>query len=277
MESVMPSYIKTPPFDPSLTEGKVVKWKIEVGAQVASANQDVADVQAEKSKEAMKAKKKNTKPAQETKPASAPEPGELAVILVAEGQKVKIGDSIGIIALRSENPEKIKKEHTADLERALTHARELFTYHAGQRHFSINFFTTALALTTGGVATALGKTTLDTGETAALLGLGSATVILLSWSFRRLDKRNANLVECDEAALKSAEQELAVKMGSRAYETVRHSDDYKGPKYASIMPWLFWWFISLGIVGLVYSIHLFVSPAHAPVVPTTPPPNQGTP
>src|SRR5580704_255786 len=90
----MPAEITMPQLSDTMTEGTVVKWHKKEGDKIKS-GEEIADVETDKA----------------TMPMEAFDAGTLAVILVAEGQKVKVGQPIGVIATGSEKPEDVKKKY----------------------------------------------------------------------------------------------------------------------------------------------------------------------
>ncbi len=92
----MPAEITMPQLSDTMTEGTVVKWHKKVGDSVKS-GEEIADVETDKA----------------TMPMESFDAGTLAVILVAEGQKVKVGQPIGVVATGSENIDDVKKKYAA--------------------------------------------------------------------------------------------------------------------------------------------------------------------
>ncbi len=88
----MPSEITMPQLSDTMTEGTVVKWHKKEGDKV-KAGDELADVETDKA----------------TMPMEAFESGILAHIAAAEGQKVAVGASLGVIALPGEDPAAIKQ------------------------------------------------------------------------------------------------------------------------------------------------------------------------
>src|SRR3954451_23193312 len=88
----MPSQITMPQLSDTMTEGTVVKWHKKEGDKVR-VGEELADVETDKA----------------TMPMEAYESGILAHIAVPEGQKVKIGEVLGLIATAGENPAEVKK------------------------------------------------------------------------------------------------------------------------------------------------------------------------
>src|SRR5882762_6253507 len=89
----MPAQIPMPQLSDTMTEGTVVKWHKKEGDKVR-AGEELADVETDKA----------------TMPMEAYESGILAHIAVPEGQKVKIGEVLGLIATSGENPAEVKKQ-----------------------------------------------------------------------------------------------------------------------------------------------------------------------
>ncbi len=92
----MPVEITMPQLSDTMTEGTVVKWHKKEGDKVRS-GEEIADIETDKA----------------TMPMEAFDSGTLAVILVAEGQKVNVGNAIGVIATGQEKPEEIKKQYAS--------------------------------------------------------------------------------------------------------------------------------------------------------------------
>lgn len=92
----MPVEITMPQLSDTMTEGTVVKWHKKEGDKINS-GEEVADIETDKA----------------TMPMEAFDAGTLAVIVAAEGQKVKVGQVIGVIATGTEKPDEIKKKYAA--------------------------------------------------------------------------------------------------------------------------------------------------------------------
>src|SRR5580704_7253366 len=97
----MAAEITMPQLSDTMTEGTVVKWHKKEGDPIKSGD-EVADIETDKA----------------TMPMEAFDSGTLAVILVAEGQKVKVGEPIGVIATGSEKPEDVKKQYASGAPKA---------------------------------------------------------------------------------------------------------------------------------------------------------------
>ena len=89
----MPSDITMPQLSDTMTEGVVVKWHKKEGDAV-KAGEEIADIETDKA----------------TMPMESFDSGVLAYIAASEGQKVKVGDLVAVIALGGENPEEVKKQ-----------------------------------------------------------------------------------------------------------------------------------------------------------------------
>ncbi|HEX4056137.1 MAG TPA: dihydrolipoyl dehydrogenase [Tepidisphaeraceae bacterium] len=92
----MPVEITMPQLSDTMTEGTVVKWHKKEGDKINS-GEEVADIETDKA----------------TMPMEAFDAGTLAVIVAREGQKVKVGQVIGVIATGSEKPDEIKKKYAS--------------------------------------------------------------------------------------------------------------------------------------------------------------------
>lgn len=90
----MPNELTMPQLSDTMTEGVLVKWHKKEGDKV-EAGDEIADVETDKA----------------TMPMEAFEGGTLAIILAQEGDKVSVGDLIGVIASASEDPKKIKAQY----------------------------------------------------------------------------------------------------------------------------------------------------------------------
>src|SRR6476660_2493173 len=89
----MPAQITMPQLSDTMTEGTVVKWHKKEGDKVR-AGEELADVETDKA----------------TMPMEAYESGILAHIAVPEGEKIKVGGVLGLIATAGENPADVKKQ-----------------------------------------------------------------------------------------------------------------------------------------------------------------------
>jgi dihydrolipoamide dehydrogenase len=92
----VPAEITMPQLSDTMTEGTVVKWHKKEGDKIKSGD-EVADVETDKA----------------TMPMEAFDSGTLAVILIKEGQKVKVGQALGVIATGNENVEQIRKQYAS--------------------------------------------------------------------------------------------------------------------------------------------------------------------
>jgi pyruvate dehydrogenase E2 component (dihydrolipoamide acetyltransferase) len=89
----MPASITMPQLSDTMTEGTLVKWHKKEGDKI-KAGEELADIETDKA----------------TMPMEAFDADTLAAILGQVGQKVKVGEAIGVIAVGSENPAEIKKQ-----------------------------------------------------------------------------------------------------------------------------------------------------------------------
>src|SRR5262245_47349806 len=89
----MPSEITMPQLSDTMTEGTVIKWNKKEGDKVKT-GEEIADVETDKA----------------TMPMEAFESGTLAYIAVPEGQKVKVGALLAVIATGKEDPAEIKRQ-----------------------------------------------------------------------------------------------------------------------------------------------------------------------
>ena len=92
----MSAEITMPQLSDTMTEGTVVKWHKKEGEKI-KAGEEIADVETDKA----------------TMPMEAFESGVLALIKVKEGEKVAVGDVLGVIATGAEKAEEVKKKYAA--------------------------------------------------------------------------------------------------------------------------------------------------------------------
>src|ERR1700683_1689927 len=92
----MPAKITMPQLSDTMTEGTVVKWHKKEGDKIKS-GEEIAEIETDKA----------------TMPMEAFDSGTLAGNIVQEGQKVQLGQPIGVIASGSEKPEEIKKRYAS--------------------------------------------------------------------------------------------------------------------------------------------------------------------
>src|SRR6476661_7741326 len=92
-ESSMPVEVTMPQLSDTMSEGTVVKWHKKEGDKV-KAGEEIADVETDKA----------------TMPMEAFEGGTLAAIVVPEGGKVNVGDTIAVLATAKENAADVKKQ-----------------------------------------------------------------------------------------------------------------------------------------------------------------------
>src|SRR4051812_42015638 len=89
----MPSEITMPQLSDTMTEGTIIKWNKKEGDKVKT-GEEIADIETDKA----------------TMPMEAFESGTLAFIAGPEGQKVRVGALLAVIATGKENPTEIKKQ-----------------------------------------------------------------------------------------------------------------------------------------------------------------------
>ncbi len=88
----MPTEITMPQLSDTMTEGTLVKWKKKEGDAVKQ-GEEIADIETDKA----------------TMPMEAFEDGKLAWIAIDEGQKVKVGQTIAVLAVAGEDPAAVKE------------------------------------------------------------------------------------------------------------------------------------------------------------------------
>ena len=92
----MASEITMPQLSDTMTEGTIVKWHKKEGEAV-KAGEEIADIETDKA----------------TMPMESFEGGTIAFIAAKEGQKVKVGDLLAVVAIASEDAAQVKKEAQA--------------------------------------------------------------------------------------------------------------------------------------------------------------------
>jgi pyruvate dehydrogenase E2 component (dihydrolipoamide acetyltransferase) len=90
----MPYELNMPQLSDTMTEGTLVKWNKKEGDAV-KAGEEIADVETDKA----------------TMPMESAEGGVVAVLLAKEGDKVAVGGTIGVVALKGENPADVKAKY----------------------------------------------------------------------------------------------------------------------------------------------------------------------
>lgn len=183
-----------------------------------------------------------------------------------------------------------KRTQMTDEFEYLKHARELFIYHADQRLRSIRYATATLAVFFVAYATVFTRSNdIIEVEKHALLFVICATGLIVTCIFKRLDRRNAYLVNVDEDAAKIIERHLQSKFRKISKKTTgtsvieehvvknpllihdrwenevyRENGDTRGPRspwdsYARLVGVLFNLFSVVFAVGALYSILTVVS------------------
>src|SRR5262245_44349493 len=94
----MPVNITMPQLSDTMTEGTLIKWHKKQGDKI-SAGDKLADVETDKAVMEWEAYDEHE--------------GTLAQIVVKEGQKAKIGETLAVVASKGEKPEDIKKADKA--------------------------------------------------------------------------------------------------------------------------------------------------------------------
>jgi hypothetical protein len=144
---------------------------------------------------------------------------------------------------------------------ALEHARAMFTYHAGQRMSSLNFYLVAVAAFLTGFGFVSASSTLSDGQ-RALSGLVlSAAGIFLTHCLRALDRRNVQLVDSDEKLLISAEKAMAEASKRPEWNTTTASDNAlpRDVRYGVVVPKIFNLYIFLSVVSGLYAVWPFAA------------------
>lgn len=140
---------------------------------------------------------------------------------------------------------------------ALEHSRTLFIYHAGQRIQSLNFYFVAITVfLTGFGVLAISK--VDPADRALFGTVLAAAGFYLTHLFQRLDKRNEQLVHCDESLLKYAEDALAKTSDPplSEWKAAERAEELKPgvQHYTKIVPNIFGLYKFLSIIAGIYSV-----------------------
>jgi hypothetical protein len=149
------------------------------------------------------------------------------------------------------------------LKLALEHSRGMFIYHAGQRIASLNYYFVAIAVVLSGFGYLV--TSRMSIDERALFGLClSVAGVVLTLCFKYLDKRNEQLVHCDEKLVMWAEQKLAdlTDFEDAAITAASGRVSPKWIRYSHILPIIYGLYISLNIVGGIYSIWPWIRCLH---------------
>jgi hypothetical protein len=138
---------------------------------------------------------------------------------------------------------------------ALEHARSLFIYHAGQRIQSLNFYFVAITLFLPGFGF-LASSNLGPADRAFIGIVLAFAGFFVTHLFQKLDKRNEELVHCDEFLLRDAEKAASTVSDPvvSAWEvTARSEHPEKGAlRYAKIVPSIFRLYKAISILGGIY-------------------------
>ena len=101
----MPYELNMPQLSDTMTEGMLVKWNKREGDAI-KAGEEVADVETDKA----------------TMPMESAEAGTLAVLIAKAGEKVAVGGTIGVVALKGEKVDEIKAKYAGGAKPAATNA-----------------------------------------------------------------------------------------------------------------------------------------------------------
>lgn len=136
-----------------------------------------------------------------------------------------------------------------DLDAALNHARDLFVYHATQRHQSLRFYILALAAIIAGFG---GLISASFGiERQISLFVLAVVFLFVNGIFSRLDKRNAELVQNNERSLIELEQLKSKQSGLKSFNMTARGDEPTEQTYSKLMPRFFGFFRFLGYAAVV--------------------------
>jgi len=103
------------------------------------------------------------------------------------------------------------------------HYYDLFAYHAAQRLTTFNFFIVSLSFFSSAYALLITKSSGGDSyyEVAAALGLVTSVLVMI---FSRLDARNEQIIQINEAPLKMLQKTISNHFGAGCWETFRESD-----------------------------------------------------
>jgi len=146
------------------------------------------------------------------------------------------------------------------LELALEHGRQLFVYHATQRHGSLNFYFALATALLGGFAALFtaDKIWALAVPAAPLLATGLCVVaVTVMQFFIRLDLRNAFLVDADKKLLSRAEEELFKVFAANEVKLIENSDrwgdEHRDHKYSFVVEKILKVFQAAALVAMVAS------------------------
>lgn len=142
------------------------------------------------------------------------------------------------------------------LKYALEHSRELFILHSGQRTASLNYYFLAIAVLLSGFGVVANSSSLSTASRALIGALLSIAGLVLTNCFRGLDKRNAQLIACDEKLLTCAEAQMAALAGRHEWNITTSTDDIepRNVRYEIIVPRIFFLYTGLSTTLGIYAI-----------------------
>ncbi len=151
-----------------------------------------------------------------------------------------------------------------DLKLALEHGRQIFQYHANQRHTAINYYFVIVAGLVAGLATLYSRPEIwyRRGVGPAIgVGLGIGAIFITVF-FRLLEQRNRQLVDGDEELVKRAEKELARLSGLAEFETIVHSDivEHRRITYRFLVATLLYLLMVLWLAEIALACYLYFNP-----------------
>lgn len=134
------------------------------------------------------------------------------------------------------------------MELAVERATSWFAIHADQRLKLMNFYLILLGAILAGFVTALEKQLL---WLALLLSL---VLLVITYCFKQLDRRTAQLIKAAEAALLKIEHAISETVAFDEIKLTLAAENKNGvPSYRRTFNKLFWTGAVLGIVGCLYS------------------------
>jgi hypothetical protein len=145
-----------------------------------------------------------------------------------------------------------------DLKAILEHVRGQFQYHAGQRLNTIRYYFVAYAIFVAAyVGTISGSTQ---GVPIYVRFVLALTALIVTLAFWGLERRNVQLVETDEKALKEIERLVADKYSFEHFEMTERQErpHQRMLKYGFIVPFLFLVFTLISGAAVIRDLCLWM-------------------
>jgi len=135
----------------------------------------------------------------------------------------------------------------------LEHCRSLFEYHAGQRHTFHRYYFIVIALILSAFTSIFARND-SPHENLKWTAIAICVAgIVLTLFFFIMDRRNAHLVECDEALAKKIEESYWQQSGIKEFEIFKAAENYpRLGQYSVIIPAMFFVFAALCVAGIYF-------------------------